>query len=105
MSPGGLCVWLGDGIGAPLEKGAVYKTADGTVGEIRSLRPGDRIRLTWRPAGRDGHATVQVAVRAAKSGCSVRFHTEHLNSEQERSRMRDHWRNVLDRLERALSAR
>ena len=52
LSPAGLAHWLGDGVPTPLEKGITYKTTDGTTGQIRSLHPRDRVRLTWRPPGR-----------------------------------------------------
>jgi uncharacterized protein YndB with AHSA1/START domain len=97
LSPAGVALWLGEGA-APLAAGACYETRDGTEGEVRSLRPGDRVRLTWRPAGRAESAIVQVVLRPAASGCSVRFHTERLHDAEEREKMRRHWRDVLDRL-------
>jgi uncharacterized protein YndB with AHSA1/START domain len=97
LSPAGVALWLGEGA-APLAAGARYETRDGTAGEVRSLRPGDRVRLTWRPPGRPEPATVQVALRPAAGGCSVRFHTERLGDAEEREEMRRHWRDVLDRL-------
>ena len=101
-SPGGLALWLGQGLSAPA-KGARYRTADGTEGEFRSVRPGDRVRLTWRPRWREREAIVQVVLVATPTGCSVRFHSERLNSAAERERMREHWRDALDRIERALA--
>lgn len=98
VSPAGLRLWLGE-LNAPLAKGADYTTRDGTTGEVRSLRPRDRVRLTWRPAGREQPATIQVAVRPARAGTTIRFHTERLVSEDERVRFRQHWREALDRIE------
>jgi uncharacterized protein YndB with AHSA1/START domain len=98
-SAAGLELWLGKGVPTPLTKGASYRTRDGTRGEIRSVRPLDRVRLTWQPEGRDAPATVQLAVARSPRGCSVRFHTEHLASQQEREAMRTHWRKILDRLD------
>jgi len=98
LSPAGLSLWLGDGVPGPLEKGLTYETTDGTIGEIRSVRPGDRVRLTWRPPGRQQHAIVQLALRPSATGCSVRFHSERLDSENERKAMRSHWRKILDQL-------
>lgn len=98
VSPTGLAIWLGGGLGSLPDVGAEYTLADGTRGELRSLRPLDRVRLTWQPPGRDRPATVQVALLATPSGCSVRFHTEQLADAQDRERMREHWRGVLDAL-------
>lgn len=102
MSPRGLATWLGAGVDTPLEVGQSYRTADGTRGEIRSLRPRDRIRLTWQPAERADPATVQVAVTRAASGCTIRFHTERLDDADERERMRSHWRAIADAIEAEL---
>lgn len=102
ISGEGLAVWLGAGVTTPLVKGQEYETDDGTTGQIRSLRERDRVRLTWQPAGRPDHATVQVAVAPAKRGCLIRFHTERLYDSDERERMRNHWRRVADRIEAEL---
>ncbi len=100
LSPEGLAVWLGEGLDpSALAKGAAYATADGTTGEVRSLRPGDRIRLTWRPPGRDAPAILQVAVSATAKGCTLRFHSDQLRSADERERLRAHWKGVVERLE------
>ena len=102
MSPEGLAIWLGDGIEGPLEVGRRYRTAENTRGEIRSLRPRDRVRLTWQPADRHDHATVQIAVRSAATGCTIRFHTERLDSSDEREHMRSHWKAIADSIEAGL---
>ena len=105
VSPDGLAVWLGAGLDTPLVTGQVYETAEGTRGEIRSLRHHDRIRLTWKPVGRPDDATVQIALAPAKSGCTFRFHTERLYDSDERERMREHWKGVVARIERDLTDR
>lgn len=98
VSTEGLALWLGAGVDTPLARGQRYQTHDGTTGEIRSVRPRDRVRLTWQPEGRPDDATVQVTVTPAASGCTVRFHTDRLYDGDEREAMRAHWRTVADRL-------
>ncbi|MER6770602.1 SRPBCC domain-containing protein [Streptomyces bacillaris] len=92
--PEGVALWLGAEGPLPTEKGAPYRTADGTEGEIRSYRPGDRVRLTYGPS------TVQVAVTSGSSeGRAVlRFHQERLASAEEREERRTHWKAVMDRV-------
>ncbi|MFF8438421.1 SRPBCC family protein [Streptomyces bacillaris] len=92
--PEGVALWLGAEGPLPTEKGAPYRTADGTEGEIRSYRPGDRVRLTYGPS------TVQVAVTPGSSeGRAVlRFHQERLASAEEREDRRTHWKAVMDRV-------
>jgi uncharacterized protein YndB with AHSA1/START domain len=95
----GLAVWLAPVGDLPTAKGEAYRTADGTAGEVRSHRPGDRLRLTWRPPGWDHDSTVQVAVTAAAGGRAVvRFHQERLAGPDEREEMRAHWAAALDAL-------
>lgn len=98
----GLATWLGRGA-ALGDKGTAVRTPEGT-GEVRSVRPGDRVRLTWQPKGWDHESTVQVAVRPARGGAGtmVRFHQERLADAAERERQRAHWSSVLDRVESAL---
>ncbi|ATW49950.1 SRPBCC family protein [Streptomyces peucetius] len=99
-SPAGVELWLGSGVRLPTAKGEAYETAEGVTGEIRSYRPGDRIRLTH------GTSVVQVAVSASRSGAGekavLRFHQEHLADAQERERRRSHWQTVMAEVERAL---
>jgi len=95
--PEGLARWLGTDA-LPTDPGSAYETPDGTTGQIRSYRPGDRLRLTWRPQDWDHDSTVQVAVSATGRKAVVRFHQERLANEPERNHMRDHWRAALDAL-------
>ena len=101
VSPAGLAIWLGEGVRLPLAKGESYETEDGTVGEIRSVRPRDRVRLSWRPADRDQEATLQFALRETPTGCAIGFHAEHLVSAEDREAIRARLRGVLDRLSSA----
>ncbi|OII70172.1 SRPBCC domain-containing protein [Streptomyces sp. CC77] len=95
--PEGTALWLGTDRPLPVEKGARYETADGVAGEIRSHRPGDRVRLTY------GDTVLQVAVSPAGPGKAVlRFHQERLAGARDREERRAHWRAVMDRIEAAL---
>lgn len=98
LSPAGVAIWLGEGVPLPLETGGTYETADGTAGEIRSVRPRDRVRLTWRPPDREQEATLQFALRETPTGCAIGFHAEHLVSAEDREAVRARLRGVLDRL-------
>ncbi|QNG19697.1 SRPBCC domain-containing protein [Rhodococcus triatomae] len=95
-------VWLGDGARLPREVGEQWESGDGTVGELRSFRPGDRIRLTWKPVHWSHDSTVQVALTPSARGTTVRFHQERLASSAERVAQRDHWTAVVDRVVAAL---
>ena len=99
----GLAVWLGAGVQPPLERGDEYETDDGTRGDVRSVRPDDRIRVSWQPPDRADHAILQVALSPAATGCTFRFHAERLYDNDEREHMRRHWAAIADAIEASLS--
>ena len=92
-------IWLGESQPLDLRKGAEYVTSDGVSGEIRSVAPGQRLRLTWFHPDLPRSSTLQVMLIASGEKTSVRFHQEKLSSQDERERMRQHWREVLGLLE------
>ncbi|MFC0113808.1 SRPBCC family protein [Kibdelosporangium aridum] len=93
MSDEGIALWLGKG--ATLVKGQSYETADGTVGEVRSLNELDRVRVTWRPKDWDHETTVQIAISASNGKTRLTFHQERMTGAAERERQREHWRRVM----------
>lgn len=102
-SPDGTALWLGHDVHELGEPGHTFKTAEGTTGEIRSYRPGDRIRLTWKPKDWDHESTVQVTVTTkGDDRTTLQFHQERLTGGAERERQRTHWRDVLADIVEAL---
>ncbi len=96
VSAEGTSVWLGPGALLAENPGVAVTADDGGRGEVRSFRPGDRVRLTWQPAGWDHDSTVQIALRpSASGGTSIRFHQERLIDADQRERQRTHWQAVL----------
>ena len=91
----GLPLWLGDMAARPdWQKGARYQTTTGTRGEIRSLTPGEKLRLTWQPEG-EAATTLQLYLLPNKTKTALRFHQEKLVDEAHRETMKQHWRQVL----------
>ncbi|MEX2536911.1 MAG: SRPBCC domain-containing protein [Trueperaceae bacterium] len=95
-------VWLGKVDELPLEKGRRYETVSGTSGEIRAIRPNQRVRLTWQPNGWPRPSTMQVSVTPKEGRCTVGFHHEKLPDANARQAMRAHWTEVLDQLQKAM---
>ena len=91
-------VWLGPVTQFRLRKGAAYVTSDGTFGEVRSVTPGEYLRLTWQAAERQKPTTLQIRVMPRRTGTSLHLHHEKLENEAERRRMRQHWKRVLKQL-------
>jgi uncharacterized protein YndB with AHSA1/START domain len=101
--PEGLSVWLGEGTEElALSKGAAFETTDGTTGEIRSVYPGEKLRLTWRPDTWAQETTLQLYLDDKGGKAALLFHHEKLESPEQRSRMKEHWRGVLERIETAI---
>ena len=102
-SQDGIETWLGSPVlELHLKKGQTYETEDGTVGEIRSFKEGQRLRLTWKPPGWRKPSTLQLTVVSSSNRTSIRFHQENLPDEAVREQMRNHWKDVLARLVKAL---
>ncbi len=102
LSDEGLRLWLGEG--ARLEHKEPYETTDGTVGEVRSLHPHNRVRLTWRPRDWDHDTTVQVTVSTSGQKTVLRFHQEWLTDATEREHQRTHWKAVMAKVIAHLTA-
>ena len=103
-SPEGLAAWLGPGAAPDPQAGAPYEAADGTTGEMRSWRERDRLRATRLVPGEDHETTIQVTVSTTPTGTRIGLHQERMASQEERSRMRNHWKAVADELARVLAA-
>lgn len=91
--------WLGGDPGdLAFEQGAASRTDAGHEIEIRTISPGEHIRLRWRPPDRDEPTTLQVHVVDKGDRTAIRFHQERLADPAERERMKRHWTEVLARL-------
>jgi uncharacterized protein YndB with AHSA1/START domain len=102
--PAGMKIWLGNVSKLPLVKGQTYQTEVGTKGEIRSIAPGKRLRLTWQPSDRQTPSTVQVSNDQGGNNTTIGFHQEKLAGEKEREEMRAHWKEVLDKLQELIES-
>jgi uncharacterized protein YndB with AHSA1/START domain len=99
----GLAVWLGEGIKAlRMEKGATYRSADGTQGEIRTVYPGEKLRLTWQLPGWENESTLQLYLMDKGEKTALRFHQEKLTGPEQRAEMKEHWQEVLRRIKAAI---
>jgi uncharacterized protein YndB with AHSA1/START domain len=97
-------LWLGDGASVSFEVGERYRVPSaggepGASGEVRVVRPGNRLRMTWRPERWASPATLQITVTEAGPGkTSIGAHLEKLPDAEAREAMRARWRAALDRI-------
>ena len=99
LSAEGLRVWLGSILSLDLTKGARFRTEDGISGEVRTVTPGRRFRMTWQPDGWSEPSTLQITVIPAGGGATITFHQEQLPDEAAREQMRARWQKVLSQLQ------
>ena len=98
VEPAGRALWLGTVPDLRWEKGAVYETAEGTSGEIRSFTAQKLVRLTWQPPHFPTPSTLQVHLDSSGNKTALQFHQEKLANAEAREEMRAHWREVLQKL-------
>lgn len=93
--------WLGEG-DLTFEKGSPYEVrggfGGGAQGEVRVVKPGERVRMTWHPQGFDRAATLQATLLPARSGTTFSLHFEKLPDAEAREAVRDHFRALLEGL-------
>lgn len=102
-APDALGRWLG-GCVPQLEPGARFTAVNGSTGEVRTLRAGERVRLRWSPVRTDHDTILQITVTPAKTGATIGIHHEKLADETQRELMRTYWKRALDRLARRAGA-
>lgn len=103
-------LWLGAGAAVAFEEGERYEVrgqggAAGASGEIRVVKPGERLRLTWQPEDWEAPATVQLTLLESASGkTAIQAHLEKLPDGEAREAMRSRWREALERVAAAYAA-
>jgi uncharacterized protein YndB with AHSA1/START domain len=95
----GLGFWFGHDANLIFKKGQTFQTKEGITGEIRSCREGSLVRMRWQPRDWNFVSTLQVRITPSKEKTIIRFHHEKLENEEQREKMRAHWKGVLDKLE------
>jgi uncharacterized protein YndB with AHSA1/START domain len=98
-------LWLGDSTDVRFTKGATYTTREGTQGEVRSIVPGEKLRLSWRPKSFAKPSTVQINLmchRNTPGKTVISIHQEKLASAREREVMRKRWRRALQQFEKLI---
>ncbi|WP_197258951.1 SRPBCC domain-containing protein [Paenibacillus dendritiformis] len=89
LSPEGLPCWLGTLPSLPLQVRLEYVTEEGTRGQIRSVIPEQKLRLTWQPQGWEHPSTLQVYVLSKSPGkTTISIHQEKLDDIYMRELMR-----------------
>jgi uncharacterized protein YndB with AHSA1/START domain len=97
-------LWLGEGASVAFDEGERYEVppadgAPGASGEIRVVKPGDRLRMTWQPEDWPAPATLQFTLVESEPGkTAITAHMEKLPDADAREEMRARWRDALQRI-------
>ncbi len=104
FSPEGLSIWLGDIQHIPLQKGQSFQIKDGCSGELRVVKPGGHVRMTWKRADwEEPPSTLQVRFLTPSSDkTTISFHQEKLANASTREEMKEHWEQALAKIDAAL---
>ena len=102
-------LWLGDGAAISFEQGARFNVppsgdSPAATGEVRIVKPGDRLRMTWQLEGWPRPATLELVLSESRSGKTV-IHADlqKLPDAQTRETMRGWLRAALDRIAAAVA--
>ncbi|MHA7630143.1 DUF1801 domain-containing protein [Corallococcus sp. M7] len=95
--------WLGPGATLQAEAGGRYEApkrrgVPAVRGEVRVVKPGQRLRMTWETDGWKKPATLQLTVMPKAKGASLHVHMEKLPDAEVREAMRERWSKVLARV-------
>jgi uncharacterized protein YndB with AHSA1/START domain len=102
-------LWLGAGAAVVFEPGRRYEvlpgeSGTGASGEIRVVKPGNRIRMTWQPEGWPEPAMLQITLSpAAPARTRLNVHVEKLPDAETREAMRERMRAAMERVAAAAS--
>ena len=97
-------LWLGEGATVTFDEGATYDVPAGgsgpaATGEVRVVKPGNRLRLSWHPADWDAPATVQLRLSRTSTGkTTLGAHLEKLPDAEAREQMGERWRGAVERV-------
>jgi uncharacterized protein YndB with AHSA1/START domain len=100
----GLNIWLGSVSSIELREKESYQLDEGVSGEVRVLKPGSHIRLTWQPSGYPRPSMMQVRVIPKGAKTTIAFHQEHLPSSAARKTRQRHFKHCLDLIEEQLGS-
>ena len=91
-------LWLGEGASIDFAEGTPYHVSAGS-GEIRVVKPGDRLRMSWQPEEWSAPATLQLTLSETESGkTAIQADLEKLPDADAREAMRARWREALERI-------
>ncbi len=92
----GLKVWLKPLDELKLKPGVKFEVYGGIYGEVRTVRLGSRVRMSWQETDWEKPTVVQLHIVPKKSNyCMVVIDHQNMKTETLKNQMRKHWKNAL----------
>lgn len=96
ISPRGIALWLKPLSPFHLRPGESFENEDGIFGQLRTVKAGRRLRLTWQDSDWDRKSILQINIVPKPKGKSILvFQQEQLRQGRLRESLRQHWRKIL----------
>lgn len=103
FSDKGLKLWLGEIDNFKLSPKFAFETSGGIKGEIRTIKKGERVRLTYQEKDFEKPSTLQLYFEnKGRDKSSLTFHQEKLKDLKTREDMKKYWEKVLNEIQSAL---
>ena len=97
-SPEGMQVWLKPLSPVKIKKGATFEIAGGIFGEIRTVKTGERIRLSWKDLEWEKGTTVQLHVFKKPKKSMIVIQHDGLRTARQKAEMRTYWRAIIEEM-------
>ena len=95
-SENGMATWLRPFSPFPWKPGQGFEVDGGVFGEIRTLKPGARARLTWQEAHWEKPSVVQIHLLPRKGEkCVMVITHERIPSASLKGKLREQWKQAL----------
>jgi uncharacterized protein YndB with AHSA1/START domain len=99
ISSAGLKLWIGEVPMFHLQVGHQFASAEGTFGELRVVKPFEKLRMRWQRREWENPSTLQIYLLSSRPDrTTISFHQEKLDDAYMREMMRLHWEDVLRKI-------
>jgi hypothetical protein len=102
-SDSGQAIWLKGFSRLSFQKGQTFETEDGFFGEVRTIKSGERLRMTWQDPEWEKASVVQMmAIARPGEKCILIFACEKIRDTRVRAMLKERWRQAADEIAFAL---
>jgi hypothetical protein len=98
-------IWLGEFADYSLDKGSSFEADGGYYGEVRTVLKNKRMRLKWIESETENKSYLNVhVISRGPNKCMLAFQHDQITSAKEKDKFKNHWKQVLEKISKALDA-